>query len=216
MFLRGQDSGRWKWAAHHPWQSWRERYKKKQPWFNQKIKTYQKKKGINAENSKQQIVIRKKAARRRHGVDEGQTDQDEEDQLQRSEKGGAAEKKKKRKRIAERADGPRKKAKRDEEEEASIEGDTIEISSGGEGQESVQNSPRVRRSSPRSRRERGDGDSTDDGGEPARPDGYSGEVSWEAEASEIVEPENVGSDDDTQDDGGEDVDVDETINGHPG
>ena len=31
---------RWPWSKSHPWQSWRERYKKNAGWFDGKIKRY--------------------------------------------------------------------------------------------------------------------------------------------------------------------------------
>lgn len=46
-----QDSGKWRWSTRHPWQSWRERYKNNQEWFDWKILAYQRKHGIKAESS---------------------------------------------------------------------------------------------------------------------------------------------------------------------
>ncbi|KIM87289.1 hypothetical protein PILCRDRAFT_814783 [Piloderma croceum F 1598] len=201
--LEANENGRWKWAARHPWQSWRERYKNKQPWFDQQITRYQQKKGIKSENSEQKVIIRKKAARRRDAVDEGQTEEEEE--LRKSERDRDAERKRKRKRIEEQADRERKKAKKGN-------ADPIEIR---DGQVRAQKNSGVGGSSSKPRRADSDEEEEEEEEEeeseeerkgPAGPDDYSAEI-FADEADEIVEDsENVGPEengDTSQDDGDE-------------
>ncbi|KAJ7213221.1 hypothetical protein B0H12DRAFT_376238 [Mycena haematopus] len=44
------EDNKWAWSSRHPWGGWRDRYTKDQPWFNRRIKEYQKKKGWPTEN----------------------------------------------------------------------------------------------------------------------------------------------------------------------
>jgi hypothetical protein len=192
LFLREQEGGRWKWAARHPWQSWRERYKNHHAWFDQQIERYQQKKGIKSENPRQKVIIRKKAARRRDAVDEGQT---EEEQLRKSERDRDAERKRKRKRIEEQADKERKKAKKGE---AGLQ----------DSQVRAQKNSGVGGSSSEPRRTDSDEEEEESEEErkgPAGPDDYSAEI-FAGEADEIVEDsENVGPEEngDTSQDNGD-------------
>ena len=211
-----QADGKWKWAARHPWQSWRERYKNKQLLFEQQINKYQKKKGIKSEDPKQKAIVRKKSARRRDAVDEGQSDQ-EVDQLRQSDsdRERAKEKKRKRKRIEEKVERKTKKAKKEEEEDAdAIEGDQV--------QKRTQNQTAIRRSSPGSHdeeEEETDG-STDERKGPAGSNDYSAELFGSDDDNEIIEDsEKVSGDLDedrsmSEDVTGDDEDGDVTVNTH--
>ncbi|KAI6107326.1 hypothetical protein EV401DRAFT_2077247 [Pisolithus croceorrhizus] len=43
--------GYWPWAKHHPWQSWRERYKKNTEYFDARISRYQQEHGVHSTDS---------------------------------------------------------------------------------------------------------------------------------------------------------------------
>ncbi|KAI6109075.1 hypothetical protein EV401DRAFT_384314 [Pisolithus croceorrhizus] len=47
--------GYWPWAKHHPWQSWRERYKKNTEYFDARISRYQQKHGMHSIDSDDEL-----------------------------------------------------------------------------------------------------------------------------------------------------------------
>lgn len=59
-----QEDNKWSWAKRHTWQSWRERYKNHQLWFDEQIKAYHKKHDIKPNPASQSSL----AARKRQAV----------------------------------------------------------------------------------------------------------------------------------------------------
>ena len=210
-----QEDGKWKWAARHPWQSWRERYKNNQPWFDEQIKEYQKKKGIEPGDPKWNVVVRKKAARRRDAVDQSQSDQEgNHSQQHNSDQERVNENTRKRKRIEERAEGMRKKSKPQEEEKSSREEDATEIS----GNKRPQKQSVTRRSPPRSEDsgEEDDDESAEPREGPPGSDDYSAEVFGAKDDETIEVSENVVAEEDrdTSQDGTEDGSGEATTSAH--
>ncbi|KAF8173284.1 hypothetical protein BJ912DRAFT_992578, partial [Pholiota molesta] len=63
-----ENPAKWRWARAHPWQSWRERYKKNQVEFDQKIRRYMRQKAAAAQPGKPE-AIPSKARRENDAVD---------------------------------------------------------------------------------------------------------------------------------------------------
>ncbi|KAI6017573.1 hypothetical protein PISMIDRAFT_370499 [Pisolithus microcarpus 441] len=55
--------GCWPWAKHHPWQSWRERYKKNTEYFDMLISRYQQKHGTQSTDSDDELPGMKRVKR---------------------------------------------------------------------------------------------------------------------------------------------------------
>ncbi|KAI6004861.1 hypothetical protein EDD15DRAFT_2359757 [Pisolithus albus] len=58
-----QADGYWPWAKHHPWQSWRERYKKNTEYFDALISKYQRKHGTQSTESEDELPGMKRVKR---------------------------------------------------------------------------------------------------------------------------------------------------------
>lgn len=52
-----QASKKWPWSGRHTWQSWRERYKKDEEWFNAKIRRYQREHAIKVPERNKPVIV---------------------------------------------------------------------------------------------------------------------------------------------------------------